>query len=53
MLVEVFTGAECPPCAAVDLAFDGLMKAYTPRDAILLQYHIHVPAPIRSPAPIP
>jgi hypothetical protein len=45
VLVEVFTGAECPPCAAVDLAFDGLLKAYKPTDAILLQYHIHVPAP--------
>jgi len=27
VLVEVFTGAECPPCAAVDLAFDGLPMA--------------------------
>jgi len=45
VLVEVFTGAECPPCAAVDLAFDGLMKAFKPADAVLLQYHIHVPAP--------
>lgn len=45
VLVEVFTGAECPPCAAVDLAFDGLMKTYKPEDVILLQYHIHVPGP--------
>lgn len=45
VLVEVFTGAECPPCAAVDLAFDGLMKAYKPSDVVLLQYHIHVPGP--------
>ena len=45
VLVEVFTGAECPPCAAVDLAFDGLMKAYKPADVVLLQYHIHVPGP--------
>jgi hypothetical protein len=45
VLVEVFTGAECPPCAAVDLAFDGLLKAYKPSDVVLLQYHFHVPRP--------
>jgi thiol-disulfide isomerase/thioredoxin len=45
VLVEVFTGAECPPCAAVDLAFDGLLKAFKPVDAVLLQYHVHVPGP--------
>ncbi len=45
VLVEVFTGAECPPCAAVDLAFDGLMKTYKPTDVVLLQYHFHVPQP--------
>ena len=45
VLVEVFTGAECPPCVAVDLAFDGLLKAYKPADVILLQYHVHIPRP--------
>ena len=44
-VVEVFTGAECPPCVGVDLAFDALLKAYKPSDAILLQYHFHVPRP--------
>lgn len=44
-VVEVFTGAECPPCVGVDLAFDGLMKAYKPTEVILLQYHFHVPRP--------
>lgn len=44
-LVEVFTGAECPPCVAVDIAFDGLLKTYKPTDVIFLQYHVHVPAP--------
>ncbi len=34
----MFTGAECPPCVAVDLAFDGLLKAYKPTDVICLQY---------------
>lgn len=44
-VVEVFTGAECPPCVAVDLAFDGLLKAYKPTEVILLQYHVHIPRP--------
>jgi hypothetical protein len=44
-VVEVFTGAECPPCVGVDLAFDGLLKAYKPSEVILLQYHFHVPRP--------
>lgn len=44
-VVEVFTGAECPPCVAVDIAFDGLLKTYKPTDVVLLQYHIHVPGP--------
>lgn len=44
-VVEVFTGAECPPCVGVDLAFDGLLKRYKPTEAILLQYHVHFPRP--------
>jgi hypothetical protein len=44
-VVEVFTGAECPPCVGVDLAFDALLKTYKPTEAILLQYHFHVPRP--------
>lgn len=44
-VVEVFTGAECPPCVGVDLAFDALLKTYKPSDVILLQYHFHVPRP--------
>src|SRR5262249_8734529 len=33
-VVEVFTGAECPPCVGVDLAFDGLLKTYKPSEVI-------------------
>ncbi len=50
-LVEVFTGAECPPCVAVDIAFDGLLKTYKPTDVVLLQYHVHVPGPDPLTAP--
>ncbi len=50
-LVELFTGAECPPCVAADIAFDGLRKTYKPADVILLQYHVHVPGPDPLTAP--
>ena len=33
VLVELFTGAQCPPCVASDMAFDGLEKTYAPGDA--------------------
>ena len=44
VVMELFTGAECPPCVAADLAFDALGKAFQPTEAILLQYHEHIPA---------
>ena len=44
-VMELFTGAQCPPCVAADVAFDGLLKAYKPKDLILLQYHLHIPGP--------
>jgi hypothetical protein len=44
VLVELFTGASCPPCVGADLAFEGLAKTYG-RDVILLQYHLHIPRP--------
>jgi thiol-disulfide isomerase/thioredoxin len=45
VLVELFTGAMCPPCVAADLAFDALEKAFPSSDVVLLQYHLHVPGP--------
>jgi thiol-disulfide isomerase/thioredoxin len=45
VLVELFTGAQCPPCVAADLAFDALEKAYKPTEVVLLQYHLHIPGP--------
>jgi hypothetical protein len=52
VLVELFTGAQCPPCVAADLAFDNLEKTFKPAEVILLQYHLHVPGPdpLTSPA---
>lgn len=51
VLVELFTGADCPPCVGADLAFDGLLRTYKPSDVILLQYHIHAagPDPLATP----
>ena len=45
VLVELFTGAQCPPCVAADLAFDALAKTYKPTEVALLQYHEHIPGP--------
>lgn len=45
VLVELFTGAQCGPCVAADIAFDALIAAYKPIDLITLQYHLHIPGP--------
>jgi hypothetical protein len=44
-VMELFTGAQCPPCVAADVAFDVLTKTYQPRDVVLIQYHLHIPGP--------
>ena len=44
-VLELFTGAQCPPCVAADVAFDALDKSYKSTDLILLQYHMHIPGP--------
>jgi hypothetical protein len=45
VLMEIFTGAECPPCVAADVAFDALLKTYQPSEFIGLQHHLHIPGP--------
>ncbi|HEV3165976.1 MAG TPA: hypothetical protein VGZ22_18245 [Isosphaeraceae bacterium] len=45
VLMELFTGAQCPPCVAADVAFDALLKTYKPTEALFLQYHLHIPGP--------
>ena len=45
VLLELFTGAQCPPCVAADMAFDGVEKTYGPGEVVLLQYHMHIPRP--------
>ncbi len=44
-VMELFTGAQCPPCVAADVAFDALNKSYKPSDLVLIQYHMHIPGP--------
>jgi hypothetical protein len=44
-VVELFTGTQSPPSLAADIAFDAALKAYKPSDAVLLQYHVHIPGP--------
>jgi hypothetical protein len=45
VVMEIFTGAECPPCVGADVGFDGLLKSYKPTEFIGLQYHLHIPGP--------
>ena len=45
VLMEIFTGAECPPCVAADVAFDALLKSFKPTEFIGLQHHLHIPGP--------
>jgi hypothetical protein len=45
LLLELFTGTQCPPCVAADLACDALLQRYSPSEVVLLQYHLHIPGP--------
>lgn len=45
VLAELFTGAECPPCVASDLAFDKLSEYYPRNELVILEYHVHIPGP--------
>ena len=45
VVMELFTGAQCPPCVAADVGFDALIASYKPADLITLQYHLHIPGP--------
>jgi hypothetical protein len=45
VVMELFTGSQCGPCAAADLGFDGLKQTYGSAEVVLLQYHLHIPRP--------
>jgi hypothetical protein len=45
VVMELFTGAQCPPCVAADLAFEALERTYHHGEVVLIQYHLHIPGP--------
>jgi hypothetical protein len=45
VVLELFTGADCPFCTGAEVAFDFLQKTYRINDLILIQYHLHIPGP--------
>ncbi len=45
VLAELFTGSECPPCVAADLAFDGLVEVFPAKYLAVLVYHLPIPRP--------
>jgi tetratricopeptide (TPR) repeat protein len=45
VLAEVYTGAGCSPCLAVDLAFDVELERYSREDLAVVMYHQHIPRP--------
>lgn len=45
VLLELFTGSDCGPCAGPDLAVDSLLSTYGRKDLIALAYDEHIPRP--------
>lgn len=42
-VAELFTGAQCPPCVAADVASGVLEQTYEPSQVLVLRYHEPVP----------
>lgn len=45
VLVEMFTGAMCPPCVAADVATEAIEHSFPEGEAVVLRYHLHIPGP--------
>ena len=45
VLVELFTGMQCPPCVAADLALEAISKTYPTSKVVVVRYHQHIPGP--------
>ncbi len=54
VLLELFTGSDCAPCAGPDLAVDSLLGAYRRSDLVALEFDEHVPRPdpLATPATV-
>jgi hypothetical protein len=54
VLVELFTGAQCPPCVAADVACDGVGSYYGRDEVVVVQWHLPIPGPepMVSPASV-
>jgi hypothetical protein len=45
VLVELFTGMQCPPCVAADLSLSAIGKTFPTSKVIVIRHHQHVPLP--------
>lgn len=45
VFVELFTGMQCPPCVAADLALSAISKTYAPTQVQVVRFHQHIPLP--------
>ncbi len=45
VMAELFTGSECKPCQAADIAFDYLIERFKTSSIAILEYHLHIPQP--------
>ena len=45
VLAELFTGSECRPCQAADIAYDKLLDRYERSELVVVEYHLHIPRP--------
>jgi tetratricopeptide (TPR) repeat protein len=45
VLEELFTGADCEPCTAPDLATEAALERYTREQMVLVVYHNNAPGP--------
>ncbi len=54
VLLELFTGSDCAPCAGPDLALDSLLGTYSRSDLIALEFDEHIPRPdpLATPATV-
>jgi hypothetical protein len=45
VLVELFTGMQCAPCVAADVALDAISKSLPQNKVVVIRYHQHIPNP--------